>query len=192
MKKTNEKGSKRKYALLKAILIILILLIIITLVGGYFYIKNEQRKIEEICLNAINNTSEAIEYGSKINYGSILEKFVISNEIPEDSTIEIEINDEALNPSEEYTFESIGNNVIKITVTNDKFAYLNQTITAEKEITFEVVDTKLPLISGIKDIEITEGDTLDLKASITAKDEIDGDLEVQIEGDFDPNKARYI
>ena len=190
MDDVNEKVPKKKHTALKIILIIfiiLILLAIITLAGGYFYIKNELNKIGDINLNAIKDISETMEYGDRINYETILEKFVESNELAENSTIQIEVNNEILNPSEEYVFQSIENTIVKITITCDKFSFLKQYVISQKEITLEVVDTKMPVISGVQDIEITKGDTIDLTANITAKDEVDGDLEIQIEGDFDPN-----
>lgn len=41
----------------------------------------------------------------------------------------------------------------------------------------------------LTDEEITEGDTIDLKQGITARDEIDGNLEIVVEGEVDTNKV---
>ncbi len=37
--------------------------------------------------------------------------------------------------------------------------------------------TKKPIIEGASDKEITEGDTIDLRQGIKARDEVDGNLE---------------
>ncbi len=187
-----EKLPKKKHTGLKVFLIIFIILILLAvtlIIGGYFYIQNEKNNIQIKNANAIKEIQETIEYGDSITYENILGKLVASNELAENSIIEIKINDEVFSPSEEYIFEDVGNVKIKITISCDKVLFLNQNIVSQKEFIWEIVDTQKPVLSGVQDIEITEGDTFDVKQGITAKDEIDGDLEVIVEGEFDANKA---
>lgn len=60
----------------------------------------------------------------------------------------------------------------------------------KKEMVFEfdyaVTDTKAPKIIGVENITIEEGEIF--KHQITAKDLVDGDLEVVIDGDYDVTK----
>ena len=187
-----EKIPKKKHTGLKVFLIIFIVLILIAIsliIGGYFYIQNEKNNIQIKNANSIKEIQETIEYGSSISYEELMEKLVASSELAENSTIEIKINDEVFSPSEEYIFEDVGNVTIKITINCNKVLFLNQNIVSQKEFTWEIVDTKNPVLSGVQDAEITEGDTFDVKQGITAKDEVDGDLEIIVEGEFDANKA---
>ncbi len=186
MKDENKKVKKNKHILLKIILILFIILIIVA-VAGYFYIKSQNKIIANKNLNAIKDATESIEYGSSMSYETIVETFVISDELVENSTVQIEVNSNVLNPGEEYNFTQVGNNVIKIVITCNKFSFINHPITAINDVNIDVVDTKKPVLSGVQNIEITQGETIDVKANITAKDEVDGDLEVTIEGDFDTN-----
>ena len=60
---------------------------------------------------------------------------------------------------------------------------------SEKVITLKVVDTTKPNITA-KDKSITEGESIDLKKDVSAKDNLDGDLtdKIKVIGEVDKNK----
>ena len=112
-----ENTSKKKHLALKVFLIIFIILIVLAIAItaiGYFYINNEKIKIQQANANAIKEIQETLEYGDSINYDSILEKLVASNEVTENSTVQIEVNGKILNPSEEYKLEEVGNVTVEV------------------------------------------------------------------------------
>ncbi len=182
--------------LLKAILILIILAIFLGIIGvlfNHFYSKNLDKQISEIdALNskAIKNVTETVEYGSSITYNDIITKLVSENELVKGSKVQIYVNDKLLDNTEEYVFKNVGSNNIKVKIVCDKLIeHSNTTVNTEKQITWNVVDTKKPILTGVHDSEIKIGDKFDVKSGITAKDEVDGDLEVTVEGDLNLKKA---
>lgn len=182
--------------ILKVILILIILAIFSGIVGvlfNHFYNKNLNKQISEIeILNskAIKEVTETIEYGSSITYDDIIVKLVSESKLVEGSKVQIYVNDKLLDNAEEYVFKNVGSANIKVKIICNKLIeYSNTTVNTEKQITWNVVDTKKPVLTGVHDSEIKIGDKFDVKSGITAKDEVDGDLEVTIEGDLNLQKA---
>lgn len=165
--------------------IVLLVLLIIGVLGINIYLNMEEEKILAQNSNAINTEQITFEYGEKLSYETILEKLVKNDELLDGTNIDISINGQKINETEEYELKEIGDLTIAIQTTKE---ILFRNIEDEKEVVWKVEDTQKPVLSGVKDIEIEEGEEFDAKDGITAKDNIDGNLEVTIEGDIDNEK----
>lgn len=144
--------------------------------------KKENKVIAQIKQNLENKLTledMTYEYGSEITL----------QELNLDSNVKVYINNQELNNT--YKFTEVGEYRLKAETSQIYKNFLNKEkiIIAEKEATIKIDDTKKPIIEGVTDKEITEGDTIDLKQGIMARDEIDGDLEIIIEGEVDTNKV---
>ncbi len=196
-KNVKKETDNTKHGLLKALLIVLIIFIVLGIVAsisGYIFIKSAKGKYESIA-NAIKEENQTFEYGSKIKYETIIEKLISSNELPQNTNIQIKVDNKLINPEEEFICDKVGDVTITVKIYNNELTllkklnlqFLNDLTNIEKQIIWKVEDTKKPILSGVKDIEITQGDKIDVKKGISAKDEIDGDLEVIVEGQVDIN-----
>ena len=181
-----EKSTKKENKGLKIFLIILIILTFLLAGGGYLYCKQKADKIEEQNQKALKTISETVEYGKDISYEDILPKLITATELTEGTTYTIKIDGKTLNPTEKYKAEKVGD--LLITVETHSSTLLFDNINNIQKNTWKVEDTQKPIIEGVSNKEITQGDTFDAKAGITAKDEVDGDLEVIIEGNVDTTK----
>ncbi|MBQ3409590.1 MAG: DUF5011 domain-containing protein [Clostridia bacterium] len=164
----------------------IIISIIVILVGlGITYgvlVKKDNDAIEQIkqsLKDKLAISESTYEYGTEIT----LEDLNLDNDI------KAYINNQELNDT--YKFMEVGEHTLKVEASQSYQKTFNKekTITAEKEVKIIVEDTKKPIIEGVADKEITEGDTIDLKQGIIAKDEVDGELEIVIEGEVDTSKA---
>lgn len=165
--------------------IVLLIMLIIGVLGINIYLNMEEEKIIAQNSNAINTEQITFEYGEKLSYETILEKLVKNDELLDGTNIDISINGQKINETEEYELKAIGD--IKIIIQTSK-EMLFRNVANEKEIVWKVEDTQKPVLFGVKDIEIEEGEKFDAKDGINAKDNIDGNLEVTIEGDIDNEK----
>lgn len=181
----NSKVNTLAKVLLIIFVVLLVILIILIIIGG-IYFNNEKEKIISQNLNSLNTDQVILEYGEKLSYETILEKIVKIDELYEGTNLDISINGETINPEEEYELKSVGDLKININTNNE---LLNIDISDEQEIIWKVEDTQKPILSGVKNRTIEEGEEIDLKKGITAKDNVDGELEVIIEGDFNNEKA---
>lgn len=173
---TNKKGLKI------ALIIIAIILSIFIIMCAVIFMLNRKdlEKLEKTKQSAIQELTledKQIEYGTEINVADL--------QLPADT--KIYINDEEV--TDKYKFLNVG--TIKVKETKE-ISYINffkkeVKTSVEKDVNVEVVDTKKPIIEGVADKEITQGDSIDLKNGITAKDEVDGTLDVTIEGTVDTN-----
>lgn len=181
----NSKVNTFAKVLLIIFAVLLVILIVLVLIGGVYF-NNEKEKIISQNTNAINTDQVTMEYGEKLSYETILEKLVKIDELYEGTDINISINGETINMAEEYELKNVGDLKININTSN-KLLYID--ISDDKEIIWKVEDTQKPILSGVKNRTIEEGEEIDLKKGITAKDNVDGELEVIIEGDFNNEKA---
>lgn len=160
-----------------------ILIIAVGLGITYYALTKKENKviaqIKQDLENKVTLEDKVYEYGSEIT----LQKLNL------DSNVKVYINDQELNSG--YKFAEVGEYKLKAEISQTYKNFLNkeEIIIAEKEATIKVEDTKKPIIEGVTDKEITEGDTIDLKQGITARDEIDGNLEIVVEGEVDINKV---
>ncbi len=191
MSKSKEKKKMSKPS--KIILIIISILFIILLVNAvifYLFFKNTEEKIISTNSKAITIKEETIEYGTHLNYSQLLEKVAIKSDFFENTSLKIFIDDTLIDEDKDFAFDNVSDNVtVKIETICPVISFLNQNCITSKEVVWKVEDTKKPVLSGVADKEITVGDAFDSKAGISAKDEVDGDLEVIIEGEIDVNKA---
>lgn len=160
-----------------------ILIIAVGLGITYYALTKKENKviaqIKQDLENKVTLEDKVYEYGSEIT----LQKLNL------DSNVKVYINNQELNNT--YKFTEIGEYRLKAETSQIYKNFLNneEIIIAEKEAKIKVEDTKKPIIEGVTDKEITEGDTIDLKQGITARDEIDGNLEIVVEGEVDTNKV---
>lgn len=175
----------------KVLILICIFIIGIIIVGlgiGYYIFDNKDKQIETDIKKALEQelrlTNKTVEYGTEIN-------LLDENKIAKDNekiVTKIYIGDTEVTT---YKFDEIG----KVEFTEVTYTYYTTFLNQEKRVevkrisTYTVEDTKNPIIEGVSDKTITIGDNIDLKEGITARDEIDGNIEIITEGDVDTNTA---
>ena len=165
------------------ICVVIIGIIIVGLGIGCYILdnKDEQKEadIRKLLVQELRLSDRTVEYGTEIN---------LLNEEFEgvDTNYDVYVGD---NKVTTYKFDKLGQ--VQFIETNYTYykSFLNQTkkVEVKKVSTYTVEDTKKPIIEGVSNKEITIGDSIDLKAGITARDEIDGELDIIIEGDVDTN-----
>lgn len=198
-KKVQEAGkpkkSKKIIVILATMLLILILLGIIAL-QVYYFLRNEEDKIKEIYNQqeeAFLDNVDNINYGNEFSYEDLQSKFVNIDKLKENTKISIEINDKTINKEEMFKFDTLGVYKIKIkleyTYNYSLIKSISKQIENEKIIEINILDTEKPTISGVSNKEITIGDEINLLDGITAADNVDGDIQVSIEGSVDNTKA---
>ena len=196
----NENKPKKKIAII-VVTIILILLVILISFGTYLYLYNKkstvkyENEIKEISKQnsmAIIDYQEEVENNTTWTYEDLENKLIDKDKLAKGTEIKITINDEVFKEGDTYTFV-IGETKIDIylnkTYTYKVFREETEVIENKKEIVISIKDTIPPVLDGVKDQTITVGDTIDLLKGITAKDEVDGDLEVKVEGEVDTKTA---
>ncbi len=187
-KNKTKKGYKvAKWFLITVIILLLVIVISINLCS-IFLQKNKNLIIEANTKSIIGN-EENIEYGSKMTYSDIVNKLVVTEGLYEGSQMRIYINDVLLKDGDEYVFDKNGDIKLDINILTSAVPILMEDISIDKQFIWKVSDTKLPVLEGVQDVEIEEGSDIDVKANIKAKDEVDGELEVTVEGEFDKNVA---
>ncbi len=191
----NEKKSKKKLIII--LLILLIVLLIVFIIGGIFYLF---KRIDDSVLGITNRHNEAlleftedIKYGTELSYEDLVSKLVNKDNIEENTQIHIFVNDTELNNGDNYKFDQIGTYTISAKLeylyTYKRIVNCERHVDNEKSFVIEVKDTEKPVISGISNKEITVGDTINLADGITATDNVDGNVEVTIEGNADTAKV---
>ena len=157
--------------------IIIFLLLILIAVGACVYInkdsifKEESGKVE-IYKNIEFEEELKLEAGEEFDINSYIKRVVGG---------ELIIDEEAI---KEIDTKKVGETTIKLSVKD-----ANGEI-QEFECKLNIVDTVKPEIKGAKSkIEMTAGDKVDLLDGITAKDAIDGEIEVKVDGKYDIDKA---
>lgn len=111
----------------------------------------------------VTETTYSVEYGTEFDYKSLEFKLSMSG-----LNINIENKIDTM---------TLGEQTLSFNIDENEF---------EKVVT--VVDTQMPVIEGKDNIEITQGDTLNLKELYSASDPIDGDLELTFT-EYDLNKV---
>ncbi len=172
----------KKSKMILGLTITIAIILIGTGITYYILIKNEDKVITEITQDLESKLileDRAYEYGSEITL----------QELNLDNNVKVYINNEELSGT--YKFTEVGEYKLSAQTSQTYKNFLNKesTIIVKEEATIKVEDTKKPIIEGAVDKEVTEGDTIDLKQGITAKDVVDGDLQIVIEGEVDTNKV---
>ena len=147
--------------------------------GGYLRKAQWESEVKKSFGYAFIGENKEIEYGTEMKIID-LRKELLDVDLTVES-IKISINDEVQKSDNVYKFLKIDENKIKCTLTD--VIYGEQVIVARTYI-YKVIDTAKPIFEGICDKEIVQGEDIDLKAGIIAKDPVDGELEVNTEGEF--------
>lgn len=167
------KKSKKKVVLISIVSII----IIISLTVTYFLLSNndkvKENEYKESLQNKLSLQDKEVEYGTE-------EIFNVKD------NVKIYKDNEEI---KSYKFDEVG----KITfVESIKGTYKNlfnqdKEIEVSRNVIYTIIDTKAPIIEGVEDKTIVEGTEIDLKEGIKAYDEIDGNLDIVVDGDVDTN-----
>ncbi len=200
MKKEKKKNNHKKKK--KVIVIIgisfLVLLGLFCLFYGYQMhfrktIGQEKEAIQNQNKMALKNEQIEVEYGNTWTYQDFINYFINEDQLKEPTEIKIYRQDTLLQESDSYTYLNVGTDAFKVELstpyTYKIFKEKTEEIKVEKDYEIQVVDTKAPILSGVEDKTISVGDTLDFQTFISAKDPIDGELKVEIEGEWDSKKA---
>lgn len=199
--KVDNKPKDKKNTAIIVTTIIIILLVILAGVGTYLFMYNKKATIKyenEIKEISKQNSMAIIDYKEEVGnnttwtYEDLENKLIDKSKLAKGTEIKVTINDEVFKEGDTYTFV-IGETKIDIylnkTYTYKVFKEETEVIENKKEIVITIKDTVAPVIEGVKNQTITVGDTLDLLKGITAKDDVDGDVEVKSEGEVDTKKA---
>lgn len=192
-KDTSKIKNKKKFIMIVTVIIAVFLLAS----GGivtYYYVK-ENNKISEISKSqeeTLKNFSEEIKYGQEFSYDNLIDNLIDTNKLKKNTNITILINDEKLSNKDTFKFEKIGTYTIKVkleyTYIYSLITFLTKNIENEKILKIVVVDKEKPIIEGVSNKEITVGDNINLQDGITATDNVDGEVEVKIDGTVDNEK----
>ncbi len=173
LKNSTGGNTEKKENKVKKLLFLIAFTLIVILAGSCVYInkdkifKKEQEKIKiHKSIEFVDNMK--LEAGKKLNIKEYIKNVEGGELILSNETIDT---------------KKVGEQTIKLSVKDS-----NGEI-EDFECVINIVDTTKPEIKTSKDkFEITVGDKVNLLGNVSAKDEIDGDLEVKIEGNYDINK----
>ena len=196
----NEKNKKGNKKIIISIIAVLFIILILATSFTILISKDNQKQkgIKSLIMKEFKLQDTTVEYGTEINFqneiqnaefSKIDKNYNIVETIYENGiTTKIYVGDTQITS---YKFDKVGS--VEFTEIGQVYYrnFLNQTklIEMKKTSVYTVEDTKKPIIEGITDKTIYIGDAIDLKEGITAVDEIDGELEIRIEGEADTNTA---
>lgn len=170
----NKKGNKK---IIIISIISIIAIIVIGLIVTYFILSNndkvKENEYKELLQSKLTLQDKIVEYGTE-------EIFEIQDNVKvyKDSN-EVKI----------YKFNEVGSVTFIESIKGIYKNIFNQDkeIEVSKNVVYTITDTKAPIIEGVEDKTIVEGTEIDLKEGIRAYDEIDGDLDIVVEGEVDTN-----
>ena len=145
--------------------------------GGYVRKAQWESELRKNYAYAFIGEDREIEYGTEIRIVD-LKKELLDVDLSLEN-IKISINGEDQASDKIYKFLKVNDNKVKCTLTD---VIDGEQISVAKTYIYKVIDTVKPILEGISDKEISQGEEIDLKAGIVAKDPIDGDLEVNTSG----------
>lgn len=196
-KKKGPKIGKVLSILLASILILVAVLGIVSYVYYQAYGLKEEENMQAIRMKnqeAFMRFDEPIEYGTELSYDELSAKLITYDHLLKGTTFHLFINNKEVRKDSTFTFDTVGNYTVKVILSypyeyTPLFHKQIKNLENTKVYTFVVEDTKAPILSGIADKEIMLGDEFDPSFGITAEDEIDGALEIQIDGSVDNTKT---
>jgi len=167
----------------RLIFIGIVIIGIILFLGSAYYLLDRKDKVKEerikmMLQQEFSLSDKIVEYGSEIN--------LLEEKNNKEILSKIYVDDEEVTT---YKFEKLG----EVEFTEVNYAYYSTFFNKEKKIevkkvsTYTVEDTMKPILEGVSDKTITVGEDIDLKEGITARDEVDGILEIVVEGEIDTN-----
>ena len=195
-----QKKDEKKSKIIKKLIIILLIILIITLVTVYCLIEHK-KIVEEENINKIKKQNDLafidykndVEFMTTWSYKELKNNIVNEKNLYKNTKIEIYIDKKKINNDSEIKFENVGNMDIDIYLKrNYKYKLIKQydkDIISHKKISLNIKDTIFPILNGVNNKTITVGDNLNLLEGITATDEKEGNINVQVEGEVDTSKV---
>lgn len=185
-KKKRRRRKKKSYLNRYAVILFPIFIInIILLICAIFYAfnKNKEEAIINQDLSRFSSKVPNILYETKLNDLEILNLF-LKDDNKLNGKVNIKVNGNEVN--NEYTFNTLGENNIDITLTYDDLKFIKDD---QKELHYVLVVKKSmsPYISNVHDIEAYKGDELNLQDEFTGFDTDGTPLDIEIKGDYDIN-----
>lgn len=194
-KEKNINKSKSKRSLIMILFVIIIVFLLVCGGIGIYYYTTENSKIFEISEtqeNAFKKFSEKVKYGQEFSYDNLVENLVDTSKLQKNTNITIQIEEKKLSKEEIFKFEKLGTYIVKVkleyTYTYSIINFLSKNIENEKTLKIVIEDKEKPIIKGVANKEINVGDNINLQDGITAIDNIDGEVEVKIDGTVDKEK----
>lgn len=191
-KKTNKKNR-----------LIITILLILAFLAFFFIVFNRnsnskadyQREVDSITImneKSLLNINEKIEYGTTWKYDDFLNRVIDDNRLTKNTEIILSLDGNKITQNSEYTFDKLENHELIVELFyeyKNEEKHISKEIKNDKKYALKVVDTIAPVIDGLTDKTITEGETLDLKSGIIATDNVDGEVEVVIVNNADLTQA---
>lgn len=175
--------SNKKKGIIITIITIIVAIIIALGVGVYLIKREDDKKISLIkqeLESSVTLEDKELEVGTEINIKDL--------NIPKEA--KVTINDKKV--TDTYKFESLGDYKLEVKLEKEYTNKLNKktTIEATKDANYKIIDTTKPEITGVEDKKIYVGDEIpDYKSNVKANDNVDGEVEVKIDGNVDNTKA---
>lgn len=203
-KRKNKEGKKKdKKNIYKIIIIILSIVLVIGLAGlGYIFYKRQSnektreleiKNLEKNLQSVVLDYKDSIEYGTIWSFDDFSNNLIKKDKLDKTASLDILVNSVGIDETINYQFKKVGNLKLTIILTKPyKYTILKsykEDLIVKKDIELKIEDTKLPVITGVQDKTITIGDKIDLLEGLEASDEVDGKLELKVEGTVDTNKA---
>ena len=176
----------KKHIFLKLLLILVIIFLILFIVS-IITIKILTKQILDKNNTAIITQELSLEYGTTLSYDELYQKLVSSDNLYNNTSVNIYINNNLINKDDNFTFSNISDYNITIELLCNPIPFYKNQVVVSKQIVWKAQDTVPPIIDGVEDKEITQGDEFDAKAGITVTDEVDGNIDFTIEGEYDVN-----
>ena len=204
-KKELREEIKPRHLFLKTILwlVILCLLFVIGTCLALYAYREEQNKVTidktTNLQSIVVSENKTIEYGVELTYKTLLNNCVDEEKLNDNIKVTIFIDGKELKENQNKMFNEVGDHTVKAVIREVnpdsknvdfvfipfKFEVTDMEYVVETTATYKVQDTQKPVIEGVKNKNILEGTSIDLKEGIKAKDPVDGDLGVIIEGNID-------
>lgn len=165
----------------KLLAILAVLVVIASGLGIALYVKETTKYDKYVIENPTVVLLEdvEVEHGSEVIGESDIEDLLISEEDSNYTNLKIETD--SLDTS------SLGEKELEVTLSYGLDNEWNSQVEVST-LSYTVVDTVKPNITGVKDLTITAGDSVDFSA-IKSTDNVDGDVEVKVTGTYDKSKA---
>lgn len=177
---------KKKHIFLKLLLILVVIFLILYIVS-IIAVRILTKQILDKNNTAIIAQELSLEYGTTLSYDELYQKLVNSDNLYNNTSVNIYINNNLLNKDATFNFENVDNYNISIELICNPIPFYKNQVVVSKQIVWKAQDTVPPTIDGVEDKEITQGDEFDAKAGITVTDEVDGNIDFTIEGEYDVN-----
>lgn len=164
------------------IAIVLAVVVMGVVIAGIVSSNAEKRRIASILEHNENVVVKVIkenhEVKTQLKYDEIVANISLSDVYEETEVNYYDKDHKLINKDYVMTFDNL--NPISITIE------LNHSVgVVSKSVNFNSVDTTAPVLEGIEDYEVGEGDEVDYKEPVTVSDNFDEEVEILFEGEVD-------